>query len=183
MSSPTTRLLRHLGLAILGLIACMLVIAALGGMYQTIATAKERARFSAPGKLVDIGGYQLHLRCAGEGRPAVILESGFGMSSNAWALVQPEVAKFTQVCSYDRTGYGWSDSAPAADPVSLLHHLLSNGLVSDSYVLVGPLVRMRTGSQVHIPFSARGRRNGSGCDFLSGSQSFDLASHPCKIVA
>ena len=30
-----------------------------------------------------------------------------------WILVQPEVAKFTRVCSYDRPGYGWSDASPA----------------------------------------------------------------------
>jgi pimeloyl-ACP methyl ester carboxylesterase len=27
-------------------------------------------------------------------------------------MVQPEVAKFARVCSYDRAGYGWSESGP-----------------------------------------------------------------------
>ena len=27
-------------------------------------------------------------------------------------MVQPEIAKFARVCSYDRAGYGWSDSGP-----------------------------------------------------------------------
>ena len=35
-------------------------------------------------------------------------------SSLVWALVQPRVAKFTRVCSYDRGGYLWSD--PGARP-------------------------------------------------------------------
>jgi hypothetical protein len=29
-----------------------------------------------------------------------------------WGLVQPEVAKMTQVCTYDHSGIGWSDSGP-----------------------------------------------------------------------
>ena len=39
----------------------------------------------------------------------VLLESGIAASSFSWALVQPEVAKFTRVCAYDRAGLAWSD--------------------------------------------------------------------------
>ena len=46
------------------------------------------------------------------------------MTSNEWTLVQPEIAKFTRVCSYDRAGFGWSESGPPADPVEVLHTLL-----------------------------------------------------------
>ena len=59
------------------------------------------------------------------------------MSSNEWALVQPEVTSFTRVCSYDRAGYGWSDSGPPADAVEVLHVLLRNGAISGPYVMVG----------------------------------------------
>ena len=86
---------------------------------------------------MDVGGYRLHLRCSGQGNSTVILESGAGMSSNEWALVQPKVTTFTRVCSYDRAGYGWSDAGPFADPVEVLHVLLRNGGVSPPYVIVG----------------------------------------------
>jgi hypothetical protein len=109
------RLLHRLALLGLLLVGCILVVVVLSAAYQVLATTRDRARFPVPGRLIDVDGYRLHLRCAGEGQPTVILESGFGMSSNEWALVQPEVAKFTQVCSYDRTGYGWSESGPPAD--------------------------------------------------------------------
>ena len=56
------------------------------------------------GKLVDVGGYRVHLYCTGSGSPAVVIV-GAGFSFN-WGLVQPEVAKFTQVCSYDHSGIG-----------------------------------------------------------------------------
>jgi pimeloyl-ACP methyl ester carboxylesterase len=39
----------------------------------------------------------------------VILESGLGSSSLGWVNIQPQIAKFTRVCSYDRAGYGGSE--------------------------------------------------------------------------
>lgn len=62
----------------------------------------------APGELVDAGGVKLHINCAGIGSPTVVLEAGFPGSSLDWSLVQPAVAQFTRVCSYDRAGFGWS---------------------------------------------------------------------------
>jgi pimeloyl-ACP methyl ester carboxylesterase len=44
--------------------------------------------------------------------PTVLLESGSGAWSTHWASVQAKVASFTRVCSYDRAGLGWSESAP-----------------------------------------------------------------------
>lgn len=59
------------------------------------------------GRLVDVGGWHLHLNCAGEvrtSRPTVILEAGAGDFSVDWSLVQPGVARVARVCSYDRAG-------------------------------------------------------------------------------
>src|SRR5918996_1239558 len=65
-----------------------------------------------PGRLIDVGGFRLHLNCSGEGSPAVILDAALGGSSLSWALVQPEIAKLTRVCAYDRAGFGWSEAGP-----------------------------------------------------------------------
>jgi len=121
----------------LGLIAFVVVLLVATTVYGTAATANERAHFRPPGRLVDVGGYRLHLRCAGQGSPTVVLESGGGMTSNEWTLVQPEVAKFTRVCSYDRAGLGWSESGPPSDPVEALHTLLRKGGVLGPYSVVG----------------------------------------------
>ncbi|MGH9382858.1 MAG: alpha/beta fold hydrolase [Vicinamibacterales bacterium] len=59
--------------------------------------------------LIDVGGHRLHTVCRGSGSRGVLLESGIAASSLSWALVQPEVAKFTRVCAYDRAGLAWSD--------------------------------------------------------------------------
>ena len=74
------------------------------------------APFAPPGKLVDIGGWRLHLNCSGESKPqqpTVILEAGIGDFSVEWSLVQPSVARFARVCSYDRADDGWSDYGPS----------------------------------------------------------------------
>jgi hypothetical protein len=48
----------------------------------------------------------MHINCIGEGAPTVILESGLATMSADWANVQPDVAKATRVCSYDRADTG-----------------------------------------------------------------------------
>jgi pimeloyl-ACP methyl ester carboxylesterase len=90
------------------------------------------------GKLVDVGGYRVHLYCTGAGSPTVVIV-GAGFSFN-WGLVQPEVAKFAQVCSYDHSGIGWSDSGPADSctlRVNEVHTALKNLGIKGPYVLVG----------------------------------------------
>lgn len=103
------------------LVICSLFLAGLllngmlyGLSFQAAASVVEAARYPSPGQLVDIGGYKLHINCTGTGSPTVILEAGLGGTSLDWSKVQPQVARFTRVCSYDRAGYGWSDSAPSA---------------------------------------------------------------------
>lgn len=98
-------------------------------------------RYPAVGKLVDVGGYRLHIYCLGEGGPTVILDAGASDFSVQWSLVQPQVATFTHVCVYDRAGFGWSDPSPYARTsdimVEELHTLLLNAQVPGPYVLVG----------------------------------------------
>jgi pimeloyl-ACP methyl ester carboxylesterase len=115
-----------------------------GLLYQSIASAHDASSYPAPGRLIDVGGYRLHLSCTGTARPGsptVILEAGYGNSSLAWSKVQPAVASFTRVCSYDRAGYGWSDNGPlpstAGHMVTELHTLLTRAGVAGPYVLVG----------------------------------------------
>jgi pimeloyl-ACP methyl ester carboxylesterase len=97
-----------------------------------------------PGRLIDVGGWRLHLNCTGTRSataPIVILEAGIGDFSVEWSLVQPGVATFARVCSYDRAGDGWSDLGP--HPRTLhqivyeLHTLLDRAGEHPPYVVVG----------------------------------------------
>jgi pimeloyl-ACP methyl ester carboxylesterase len=103
--------------------------------------AQDQSAPTPPGKLVDVGGRRVHLYCTGKGSPTVILESGAGSFSIDWALVQPELAKRTRVCSHDRAGYGWSDPGPEWDTVEQVAHDLEIALNDTGerppYVLVG----------------------------------------------
>lgn len=120
-------------------IVVFLVLA--GATYQGAATALERRQFRHPGRLVDAGGHQLHIYCVGEGLPTVVLEAPATGMSAAWGWVQPEVARVTRVCGYDRTGLGWSEAGDRPYQPSAvageLHTLLQRAGESGPYVLVG----------------------------------------------
>jgi len=94
------------------MIAGLLALALMGASYQAIATEIDRRAYPPPGEMVDVGTHSLHLNCVGRGGPTVVLESGLGTMSADWANVQPEVAKITRVCAYDRAGTGWSEPGP-----------------------------------------------------------------------
>ena len=100
---------------LVGLFGLVIVAAVGGATYQWGATRRELASTPPPGQLVDVGGHRLHLWCTGAGTPVVILEAGLGGSSAGWGSVQPEIARFTRVCSYDRAGMGYSDRGPSPD--------------------------------------------------------------------
>ena len=106
---------------------------------QRARSATASAERPAPlGSLVDVGGYRIHLYCAGQGAPTVVITGAGG--SFDWGLVQPEVAKDTRICSFDRSGTAWSDPGPP-DSCSLrvreLHAALGNAGITGPLVLVG----------------------------------------------
>jgi len=96
---------------------------------------------SAPGRLVDVGGFRLHLFCAGTGRPAVIIETGLGDHMASWMAVQEAAAQRTQVCAYDRAGAGWSENDPEGRTLERMVRRARTALresgVEGPYVLVG----------------------------------------------
>lgn len=59
----------------------------------------------------------------------------------SWSLVQPELAKLSRVCSYDRAGFGWSDAGPmprTADRIAgELRTLLDRAGVPPPFLPVG----------------------------------------------
>jgi pimeloyl-ACP methyl ester carboxylesterase len=126
-------------LVILAGLVGVFVVAGLS--YQAIAEWSDLRRYPPPGRLVDVGGYRLHIDCTGQGSPTVILESGLQGPGLQWTLVQSAASKRTQVCSYDRAGLGWSDSGPlprdSQQMVTELHTLLAKAGLQGPFVLVG----------------------------------------------
>jgi pimeloyl-ACP methyl ester carboxylesterase len=136
------KIMKTKGFRIISIIAFVIVLLVLcTGIAGTVVKSNLAKQYPAPGQLVDVGGYKLHINCTGQGSPTVILEAGQGDYSLTWAYVQPEFAKTNRVCSYDRAGYGWSELSPkprtANAEVEELHTLLVNADVQGPYVLVG----------------------------------------------
>jgi pimeloyl-ACP methyl ester carboxylesterase len=115
-----------------------------------------------PGRLVDVGGFKLHIHCTGEGSPSIILDAALGGSSLSWSLVQPELATLSRVCSYDRAGFGWSDAGPmprtAGRIADELRTLLDRASVSPPFLPVGHSF----GGLVALIFAHRFRSETSG---------------------
>ncbi|MGR5152444.1 alpha/beta fold hydrolase [Photobacterium swingsii] len=122
----------------------VVVIAAFAYLFLAGASAKSEliGKNPAPGRLVDVGGYKMHINCIGEGSPTVIMEAGAGDFSVSWAAVQPTLSQTTRVCSYDRAGFGWSEpnveqARTSQTMVQELETLLTNANIDDQLVLVG----------------------------------------------
>ena len=92
---------------------------------------------AAPGELIDVGGYRVHLYCTGKGSPTVLIVGGFSFD---WELVQPTIAKLTKVCTYDVSGTAWSDPGPSLrclDRVNEIHNLVGKAPIERPFVFVG----------------------------------------------
>ena len=117
------------------------LLACLGLVYEQIAEIRDRHLNHPPGQLVDVGGYHMHLYCTGRGSPPVILDSGLGDTWLVWRKTQPQIGRFTYVCSYDRAGLGWSDPSPQPRNSRVmaeeLHALLHKAGLPGPYVLAG----------------------------------------------
>jgi pimeloyl-ACP methyl ester carboxylesterase len=123
-------------------VLAVLLLAAVGGGYETIHEAQDEATYAMPGQLFDVGGHKLHISCTGWGSPTVVLEAGLGEPAvmvSGW--LQPGVATTSKVCVYDRAGKGWSEPAESPrDGVAIatdLHTLLNRAQIDGPYVLAG----------------------------------------------
>jgi pimeloyl-ACP methyl ester carboxylesterase len=128
----------------IGTVVLLAILLPAGALYEWIGRSLDARRFPQQGRLVALGpsfpGVSLNINCAGQGGPVVVLESGAGVPAVGWSLVQPELSKFTRVCSYDRAGYGWSDAGPlprtSTEVAKELHALLVAAGEKPPYILV-----------------------------------------------
>jgi pimeloyl-ACP methyl ester carboxylesterase len=129
---------------LLGLIILLVAAAVVGAAYQAIGNWRDARRFPQEGKSVALGadfpGVSLNFNCTGQGSPTVVFDSGLGVPAIGWDFAQPEIAKFTRVCSYDRAGYSWSSAGPmprtSSEIARELHALLTASGEKGPYVLV-----------------------------------------------
>jgi protein-S-isoprenylcysteine O-methyltransferase Ste14/pimeloyl-ACP methyl ester carboxylesterase len=131
---------RSRGAVLVSWAALLVALPITGLIYEAFADARGASEFPPPGQLVDIGGRRLHLICIGDGAPTVFFEaSGWGTALSA-AAARERLAARTTVCSYDRSGNGWSDPGPgvvsAADLANDLGVLQDRAKLGAPFVLV-----------------------------------------------
>src|SRR2546428_3455024 len=136
MATRTKRLIK----AALKTLAVLIVMALIAGViYEQLGERRDRQRLPQIGQSIDIGGRTLNIYCSGEGSPAIILDTGASEPGYSWSNIQPELAKFTRACWYDRAGEGWSDRGPyprtSAAIANDLHELLHRAGIPPPYVL------------------------------------------------
>ena len=126
----------------LSIFALTALLVAAGFLYQLIGSHRDRRRFAAPGRSVEIGdGHKLYMLEKGSGAPTVLFEAGIAATNLNWFHIQETVANFTHTVSYDRGGLGWSSPSHTArtpgNCAAELHDLLERAGIKPPYILVG----------------------------------------------
>lgn len=139
---PPMHMKLSLKLVSLAVVALVVLPVALGSVYEVLSRHWTKAKYPPPGRLIDVGGRNIHLDCRGQGSPTVILEAGLdNYGTLSWAKVHDSVARLTRACAYDRAGIMWSE--PKATPQHAdavaddLHALLAAAGEKGSVILVG----------------------------------------------
>ena len=121
----------------------------LGVMSVLVAVAALSAAMASPSSaglstsgLVSVDGHRIYYECSGRDRPTVVLDAGSPDTSATWRWVQPQIARVTRVCAYDRAGLGRSSAAPRGErtPRTQVHELralLAAAKIPGPYVVVG----------------------------------------------
>jgi pimeloyl-ACP methyl ester carboxylesterase len=118
----------------------LLLLAALSIWSLTISRW-QHAHNKVPGAFYSVDGRQMHLYCTGDGAPTVVIEAGLGRDWLDWQGVQPDLSRLTRVCTYDRSGLGWSEprsgSRDAETIARQLHLLLNEAKIPRPLVVAG----------------------------------------------
>jgi pimeloyl-ACP methyl ester carboxylesterase len=164
---------------ILGIVGIAVVVLVGAGQ---VARRRLRSRHRMPGRLVDIGGYGLHVEEHGSG-PTVVLEGGMGVPGLAWRPIVEELATSARVITYDRAGLGWSDSSPRPRTADVmadeLAALLARIEAPGPYVLVGHSL----GGAIARVFAHRHPGSVAGLVLLDGAHEDQFRRAPAPIAA
>lgn len=120
-------------------IALLLAMIILAGLVGRIFGTKP----VPPGKLVDVGGFKLHINSAGEknNKPTLVIEAGAGAPGEYYHWLSEGLKDSMRVVRYDRAGIGHSELADSPrHPETVareLHKLLAAAGESPPYILAG----------------------------------------------
>ena len=124
---------------ILKSIGLLLAIIVLAGLISKIFVPKP----IAPGELVDVGDFKLHINSAGEknNKPTLVIEAGAGAVGEYYHWLSEGLKDSMRVVRYDRAGIGYSEIANSPrhpeTVVRELHQLLESAGESPPYIMAG----------------------------------------------
>ncbi|WP_332634695.1 alpha/beta fold hydrolase [Halalkalibacter flavus] len=134
------RMLKLLGMTLITIILLTLVS---GFLYEYISYKNVKSNYPPDGQMIDVGGREIHMNIKGTktSLPPVVIETGTGNWSYDWSNIQKELSKHTQVITYDRAGYGWSDPPPDGFSIDTtindLSKILESSKIDSPVILVG----------------------------------------------
>ena len=113
----------------------------LQALLQLLCVRLDARKFPPPGRIVRTPRGNMHVRQMGSGAPPVVLEAGIAATSLNWSILQPQLAPLAATYSYDRAGFGWSQSRNRECTLRRmsddLHALVAALNLPRPYVLVG----------------------------------------------
>ncbi len=131
---------RFAGYAIYGLAALL----AVGSVVAIVRISRAAAGHPPMGKLVDVGGYRMHILAEGEakgGGPTLVWIPGGHGPGLALYHLHKALRNETRSILFDRPGTGWSDTGPfprrTAREAEELQTLLDNAGERGPFILIG----------------------------------------------
>jgi pimeloyl-ACP methyl ester carboxylesterase len=137
--APRRRALRGLGISVVATGAVL----AVGGTRAWVTNQRTLAAHPMPGKLVDVGGFRMHLLAEGDSRggPTFVWIPGAHAEGSVFLPFQRAVRDKARSIVFDRAGTGWSDPGPFPRRTSVeaeeLARLLEGAGEQGPFILVG----------------------------------------------
>lgn len=98
-------------------------------------------KYPPPGEMVDVGGYDLHLYCVGQGSPTVVVDVQWSGNTSNWRNIQSLLSQTNRTCLFDRAGRAWSNPSSGPREIQVmteeLHTALTNAGITSEYILLG----------------------------------------------
>jgi pimeloyl-ACP methyl ester carboxylesterase len=121
----------------------IVILFLIAAFWQYTMSSYEIKQLNYPGKLIEVNNHKMHIYSTGNGSKTVILTVGSGTpcAYTDYYHIQNELSKVTRTVSYDRPGFGWSESTTVPrtidNQVADLHELLNKAGEKPPYILVG----------------------------------------------
>lgn len=81
-----------------------------GMLWQKCMVEREKAKYAPIGEYLDVGSYQMHYYCKGEGNTVFVFITGSGTpcAYTDFYKLQEDLSAYGKTISFDHAGFGWS---------------------------------------------------------------------------